>query len=148
MQARHGRSRAQVLNQKSCFVDFRGREEQNGKKLLVGASAPPHPILVVVSMMYRRGSGRLSRAAPTSQLVIRHLDLGLSRPAIQDPTRCQTRGLTNRWILTKSCDFAPGGTLQLGQILVTPKDPAYVLQPAGPLPLPEDILLSPPAART
>ncbi|KAF2996443.1 hypothetical protein E8E13_003680 [Curvularia kusanoi] len=41
----------------------------------------------------------------------------------------------NRWILTKSCEFAPDGNLRLGQILAEPKDPAYVLQPNGPLPL-------------
>ena len=45
----------------------------------------------------------------------------------------------NRWILTKSCDFAPDGNLRLGQILAKPKDPAYVLQPCGPLPLHEGI---------
>lgn len=47
----------------------------------------------------------------------------------------------NRWLLTKSCDFHPGGTLQLGQILAEPKDPAFVLQPTGPLPLYQDILV-------
>jgi hypothetical protein len=41
----------------------------------------------------------------------------------------------NRWILTKSCEFSPTGNLRLGQILAKPKDPAYVLQPLGPLPL-------------
>ncbi|KAH7139509.1 hypothetical protein B0J11DRAFT_45362 [Dendryphion nanum] len=45
----------------------------------------------------------------------------------------------NRWILTNSCEFAPDGSLQLGQILADPKDPAYVLQPLGPLPLPPSI---------
>ncbi|KAF9775976.1 hypothetical protein IL306_005884 [Fusarium sp. DS 682] len=44
-----------------------------------------------------------------------------------------------RWIFTKACDFAPDGTLQLGQILAEPKDPAYVLQPSGPLELPENM---------
>ncbi|KAL7815163.1 hypothetical protein V8C26DRAFT_402604 [Trichoderma gracile] len=44
---------------------------------------------------------------------------------------------SNHWILTKSCDFAPDGSLQLGQILAEPKDPAYVLQPYGPLAFPE-----------
>lgn len=43
----------------------------------------------------------------------------------------------NRWIFTKSCEFAPDGNLRLGQILAEPKDPAYVLQPLGPLPLPD-----------
>ncbi|KAH7000680.1 hypothetical protein EDB80DRAFT_895847 [Ilyonectria destructans] len=42
-----------------------------------------------------------------------------------------------RWIFTKACDFAPAGTLQLGQVLAKPKDPAYVLQPTGPLDLHE-----------
>lgn len=42
-----------------------------------------------------------------------------------------------RWIFTKACDFAPDGTLQLGQVLAKPKDPAYVLQPTGPLDLHE-----------
>jgi hypothetical protein len=45
----------------------------------------------------------------------------------------------NRWILTKSCEFAPDGNLRLGQILAEPKDPAYVLQPLGPLPLHNNI---------
>jgi hypothetical protein len=45
----------------------------------------------------------------------------------------------NRWILTKSCEFSPNGNLRLGQILAKPKDPAYVLQPLGPLPLHEGI---------
>ena len=45
----------------------------------------------------------------------------------------------NRWILTKSCDFAPDGNLRLGQILAKPKDPAHVLQPCGPLPVHEGI---------
>ncbi|KAI3570611.1 hypothetical protein IWW34DRAFT_774795 [Fusarium oxysporum f. sp. albedinis] len=44
-----------------------------------------------------------------------------------------------RWIFTKACDFAPDGTLQLGQIVAEPKDPAYVLQPSGPLELYQDM---------
>ncbi|KAF3928366.1 hypothetical protein ABW21_db0205146 [Orbilia brochopaga] len=45
----------------------------------------------------------------------------------------------NRWIHTKSCEFSPAGNLSLGQILAEPKDPAFVLQPEGPLPIPEGI---------
>jgi hypothetical protein len=41
----------------------------------------------------------------------------------------------NRWIFTKSCDNSPTGNLRLGQVLAEPKDPAYVLQPLGPLSL-------------
>jgi hypothetical protein len=44
----------------------------------------------------------------------------------------------NRWIFTKSCDNSPDGNLRLGQILAKPKDPAYVLQPRGPLSLEDD----------
>lgn len=39
-----------------------------------------------------------------------------------------------RWIFAKSCDNSPDGNLRLGQILAEAKDPAYVLQPQGPLP--------------
>jgi hypothetical protein len=46
-----------------------------------------------------------------------------------------------RWIFTKSCDFSPQGTLQLGQILMNPLDPSSALQPSGPLPLSEDIIV-------
>lgn len=47
----------------------------------------------------------------------------------------------NRWILTKSCDFQPDGSLRLGQILADPKDPTYILQPTGPLPLHGDLII-------
>ncbi|KAJ6447115.1 hypothetical protein O9K51_01890 [Purpureocillium lavendulum] len=40
-----------------------------------------------------------------------------------------------RWIYTKSCEFPPDGNFRLGQIIGEPTDPAYVLQPLGPLPL-------------
>lgn len=43
----------------------------------------------------------------------------------------------NRWIFTRSCEFGPEGNLSLGQILAEPKDPAYVLQPFGPLAFPD-----------
>lgn len=52
-----------------------------------------------------------------------------------------TRSNSKRWILTKSCDFQPNGSLQLGQILADPKDPTYVLQPTGPLPLHDDLII-------
>lgn len=48
---------------------------------------------------------------------------------------------STRWILTRTCDFQPGGILQLGQILAQPKDPSHALQPAGPLPLHEDLIV-------
>lgn len=41
--------------------------------------------------------------------------------------------------MTKSLDFHPKGILQLGQILAEPKDPIHALQPAGPLPLHEEL---------
>ncbi|KAF3763413.1 hypothetical protein M406DRAFT_262729 [Cryphonectria parasitica EP155] len=48
---------------------------------------------------------------------------------------------SKRWILTKSCDYQPGGSLQLGQILAKPKYPSHALQPAGPLPLPQGLIV-------
>jgi hypothetical protein len=44
------------------------------------------------------------------------------------------------WILTKAKEFSPTGTLQVGQILVEPFNPAYTLMPGGPLPIPADVL--------
>ncbi|KAL7807191.1 hypothetical protein V8C44DRAFT_191095 [Trichoderma aethiopicum] len=41
------------------------------------------------------------------------------------------------WILTRAYDFAPDGSLQLGQILAKPEDPTHVLQPNGPLKFPD-----------
>lgn len=46
-----------------------------------------------------------------------------------------------RWIFTKSCDFTPQGSLQLGRILASPFEPGHALQPSGPLPLHRDILV-------
>jgi len=40
------------------------------------------------------------------------------------------------WVYTKTTDYKPGGILSLGQILSDPSNPASVLQPLGPLPLP------------
>jgi hypothetical protein len=41
------------------------------------------------------------------------------------------------WILAKGCEYRPGGTISLGQILVKPFEPSLPLLPDGPLPLPE-----------
>ncbi|KAF2176116.1 hypothetical protein K469DRAFT_531594, partial [Zopfia rhizophila CBS 207.26] len=43
------------------------------------------------------------------------------------------------WVYTKTTDYKPGGVLSLGQILSDPTNPASVLQPLGPLPLPAEL---------
>lgn len=43
------------------------------------------------------------------------------------------------WVYTKTTDYKPGGILSLGQILSDPANPASVLQPLGPLPLPAEL---------
>ncbi|TFA99547.1 hypothetical protein CCMA1212_008555 [Trichoderma ghanense] len=40
---------------------------------------------------------------------------------------------SENWTYTRTWDFAQDQSLQLGQILAEPKDPAHVLQPNGPL---------------
>ena len=44
------------------------------------------------------------------------------------------------WIFTKAKEFEEGKTLQLGQILADPKNPAHVLMPGGPLPVPKELI--------
>lgn len=43
------------------------------------------------------------------------------------------------WIFTKTRKFAPGGRIQIGQILAKPFQPESALMPYGPLPLPDGL---------
>ncbi|KAI0108661.1 hypothetical protein GGR51DRAFT_514531 [Nemania sp. FL0031] len=43
------------------------------------------------------------------------------------------------WIYTKSTSLNPDGAFSLGQIIVEPKDPFYILQPRGPFPIPDEL---------
>jgi hypothetical protein len=47
---------------------------------------------------------------------------------------------TKTWILVKGCEYRPGGTISVGQILVKPFEPNLPLLPDGPLPLPESCI--------